>query len=303
MRLVNITGALALGLALLVSGCASLWGGEKVVNPYTTRVGTDDVVVMRLGSKKPVLSPWDREQWVAFRSSRKSALRRVESWLATGDPEAAMTLARAELSRKPKDRALLSLLATANMMTRRPQLARYYADQLEKHYPGSPEALNVSALATLLVPDVSVADMMKATEMFQRAMDRSSGEVASALNLAGLRLDMGFAPEAKEAYAEAASRCKQCREAVLGLGVAAGRAGDFDGSQRALDYLLRQNSRDPEALYYSAVLSKVGYNDVGKAARYLHQIVDNDDVGSESLRGRARVLLRVLNAGKSDDRG
>jgi tetratricopeptide (TPR) repeat protein len=214
--------------------------------------------------------------------------------LAAGEFNAGIQEALAVIQNHPKHRGALIVLASAYALSKDFERARLYARLLERYHPGTPEALNIEALAIMLRPQANMMDYRQAATMFEQAFSMSSSEIAAGLNLGSLYLEIGNADKAAEVLATVKSRCDGCSEARHRLGVALTRIGRFDQAHSEFQQVLAENPKDAEALYRLALVSKNGYNDLEKSKGYLRQVLTLDTKANGAVYRQAHVMLRRL---------
>jgi tetratricopeptide (TPR) repeat protein len=285
-------------LGLSLAACTTF--GHKDDAKDGLAVGKGAPVVSQIGHADPVVAPKGRSYYLEMRQA-KALLPRMTGALATGEGEAAVSYARAYLAQHPGDGDAMSMLAAALIMTRKYDLASYYASQVERARPGDPTALNIRGMAIMLSPNQRVADYYRAAGLFRQALDADSRQVAPALNLGSLALELGDAKTAASVFAEAASRCDQCEPALMGVGTAASRARDFAAANAAFKAVLAKNPKHPYALYNLALVAKNGYNDRKQAEKYLFVLLDVARPKDAYIRGRAQTLLRMVKGEATEE--
>ena len=266
--------------------------------------------VVQIGGGGAIIGGKAGGYYSAERQSRNPE-QRLTAALANGDGEAAISLAKAKLKQQPGDEVSLAKLSVALAETRNYDLAAYYAHLLLKVRPEHPVALNVQGLAVVMAQNPRLKDYRLAEDLFTRAIAAAQDQVAPALNLAALRLELGNAKGAYLAYQTAASRCLRCSVALMGAGVSASRAGLSDEAKAAFTAVLSQEPNQPVALYNLALLARTAYRDPAAAEGYLTQLLrgplrEGRSVAAPSgLKERAQMLLRSIKAERSpaDRRG
>ena len=162
-------------------------------------------------------------------------LPEVFSFLEKGDVEGAERLARAQLAKAPADPQALLGLSASLLMSRKIELANYYATRLATLQPDAPaveqaSAKNIQGIAKMLfaVGSTRNEDFDAAATIFREALSSSPTQVAAALNLGELELIRGRPGESLAAFSQASDRCNECRPALFGAGIAALRTRQFD---------------------------------------------------------------------------
>ena len=230
-------------------------------------------------------------------------LPEVFSFLEKGDVEGAERLARAQLAKAPADPQALLGLSASLLMSRKIELANYYATRLATLQPDAPaveqaSAKNIQGIAKMLfaVGSTRNEDFDDAATIFRDALSSSSTQVAAALNLGELELMRGRPGESLAAFSQASDRCNECRPALFGAGIAALRTRQFDRARDEFKQLVKRDDKDDEAHYQLAVTEYFGFQDIDGASRRLKDLATG---GSDTrIRAMAESLLRKLRAPK-----
>lgn len=231
------------------------------------------------------------------------SLPEVFSLLEKGDLEGAERTARAQLAKSPADPQAFLALSASLLMSRKIELANYYATRLATLQPDAPaveqsSAKNIQGIAKMLfaVGSTRNEDFDDAATIFRDALSASGTQVAAALNLGELELMRGRPTESLAAFGQASERCNECRPALYGAGIAAIRARQFDRARNEFKQLVKRNDKDDEAHYQLAVTEYYGFQDVDGASRRLKDLATG---GTDTrVRAMAESLLRKLRASK-----
>jgi len=296
-RLGLLIGATALA-GMSSVGCTTL--GSRSTAGDSQGDGSQ-AVVLQVGRKNAVLAPHDRGYYLDLRQA-KTLAPKLAGALATGETDAAITLARARLAKAPGDPMALTMLASALALSRHYDLASYYASMLLKAQPDNATALNIKGLAAMLRPKPRMTDYHLAETYFKQALDANPHEIAAGLNLGNLELELGDAASASQVFADSVSRCGRCSPGLLGLGVALARGREFSRAEAAFDAVLAKNPNDAAALYNLALVRKNGYNDKQQAEKYLYALLNGSHTDQDgAIRERAQVVLRMLKGEASPE--
>ncbi len=230
-------------------------------------------------------------------------LPEVFSLLEKGDLEGAERTARAQLAKSPADPQAFLALSASLLMSRKIELANYYATRLATLQPDAPaveqsSAKNIQGIAKMLfaVGSTRNEDFDDAATIFRDALSASGTQVAAALNLGELELMRGRPTESLAAFGQASERCNECRPALYGAGIASIRARQFDRARNEFKQLVKRNDKDDEAHYQLAVTEYYGFQDVDGASRRLKDLATG---GTDTrVRAMAESLLRKLRASK-----
>lgn len=290
---------LVLGFALAAQACTT-FGHKKGGGDDDGLAKSQDAVVTQVARLDPVVSNHDRKYWLDLRGS-KALVPRLQGALATGEAEAAVGLAKAWLAQHPGDVQGMTMLAAALAMSRKYDLAAYYASLVEKAQPGNGTALNIKGLAIMLSPNRKVADYRVAMEYFKQAYEADASQIAPALNLASLQLELGNAGGAAATFEAAAARCDRCNASLMGMGIAYSRARQFDKAKGAFQDVLAKNPNHAGALYNLALVHRNGYNDNKQAEKYLFALLNDSRTKNTDLKERAQTVLRRMKGEKTSD--
>lgn len=287
----KILGALIVAAA--ASGCTTLGRQEADVNP-----AVKSTVVTQAGSKNPVVAGKDRSYWLEMRQKKDLRARTIGS-MATGESEAAVSFAKAQLAKNPGNPDALTQLAAALALVKNYDLAAYYANLADKVRPGNAETLNIRGLASMLTPSARMQDFRNAAVYFQQAMDADPKQIAAGLNLGNLYLELGNSPAAEGVFAQVVSRCGECSAGLLGLGVAQRRTGKFDAALASFQKILKKNSSHGAALFNVALVYHHGLNNRKEAEAALNRLLASKQITDFSIRKRAHLALRRIK-GEAD---
>ena len=262
------------------------------------------VVVLQIGRKSPHSSTLSNDAWVQIRNTTKDLRLKAESALALGSPDVAEKEARLLLRESPDHIAALEALSVALAMKRNFVGASYYAQRLEFISSENPVSANVLGISTMFFAQARPMDFDRAQKYFESAVQRDSREVAAALNLGYLHLERGNNDAANSAFVTGVDRCKSCREALMGAGVAALRSSQFKKAQDYFQKILSQEPKSAEARYRLALVAKNGFQDIPTARKYLQEILSNPKVDADRImKQRSNSLLRSMeSSSQSSDR-
>jgi tetratricopeptide (TPR) repeat protein len=291
-----------------LAACTSL--GRKNVNASepvsgegsTNTSSSSDVatqVVGQVAQNDAVFSRHDRDYWLGIRSNAKGPLTKARAALATGEADAAANLARSYLAKNPGNTDALIVLAGALAMSRKYELAAYYAGLVDKAQPGHPVALNIKGLATMLSPNSRATDLRLASEYFKASFSANDAQIAAGLNLGYLQLEQGDAAAALDTFKEVERRCQECMPSLMGVGVAANRVGKYDLARDSFQTVLDKKPNNGAALYHLALVYKKGYNDKKQAEKTLSKLLANQASGDAYMREKAQTVLREIK-GQAD---
>lgn len=297
---VLITAALALSSCtttkdFLASAKNAFKSDEKAAIAPVSEMGD---IVQQTGRAAPVVSLHDRATWIEMRDAAKDDRSKMYATLATGEARVAEIEARQVLKKHPNDAAGLQVLAVSLVLQRKYELADFYALQLERHHAGSAVAANVRGIAAAMQPQNRVKDFEVAARFFEQAMNASSGEVAAGLNLGHLQLELGNTQAAADVFETTRVRCKDCKEALMGSGIAMARSGNHRGAEGRFNQILAKHPKNAEAIYRLALVAKYGYNDKKTAIKNLRTILTDTNVSGADrvLKQRASTMLRALES-------
>jgi len=300
-RMTQLARAVALIgiLAVTSTGCTTLFkksGDSASLNRTKGAESSGDVVVHQPQLKNPVISPYSRDYWLSIRDGSKPGVRQMYAILATSDWQGAISHARAYLKKNPGDVDALMVMAAAQALGKRYDLAGYYAKLVEKASPGHTDALNIMGLTETVGSSNRYADYKKAMDLFQQSHDGSSRQIAAGMNLAHLQLELGNAQAARQTFAAVVSRCSECTPALLGYGVASSRSKDFAAAEDAFNKILRKNPNHSAAAFHLALVNKNGYNKKQRAEQLLQSIIANTAITDRYVKERAGAVLRQIKA-------
>ena len=216
------------------------------------------------------------------------------SSLATGNCQVSAEEAKKYLNNRPKDLTALSVLTTALAVCKKYDAAAFFANLIQKYYPGKSETLNIKALAIVMAPNNRTADFLAAADLFQQAFDASQTEVASGLNLGYLHLELGNAKAALDAFQAVSTRCGDCSQARVGFGIASSRLHRFDKAQQAFETVLDREPDNFEAMFLLALVEKTGFKDREKAAKLLRHVVAEAPPQAKDIRAQAEAMLNHM---------
>jgi tetratricopeptide (TPR) repeat protein len=283
--------------ALILTGTMACTTGKKHSNDESllSASGKDAITVQQGSNGKIVMSPNSQSQWVTLRKNSKSEDVKLFSGLAAGQGAVAEKEARAYLLKNPGSFSGLYVLAASLYMQKRYDLSGFYAQELQRLYPDSAEALNLRALSISL-STTDIGNHQLALKLFDEAASKSSDEIAALLNKGHLLLELGNTGTAQETFTQAKIRCHGCAEANLGLAIAESRLGQFDKSKANLEQILKSDPDHPEALYHLALIHKNGFNDIKGAKKTLNKLVAKQSSSYRDIKERGSSLLHNLNA-------
>jgi len=278
--------------------------------PQSEKTGDSEVVkgtasltdtVQQISAGKPVVSSVANNRWVELRNSNDPVAKMMAT-LATDDWQSAVALAHNHLEKNPGNQDGLTVLVAALALGKKYDLSTYYARKLEKLFPNSSLAFNVQGLTLMLGAHNRIADYRRAKSFFQKAIETNPGEIAAALNLGHLALEMGNAEEASQAFDKAASRCGNCTHALVGQGIAYARLGNWDRAAGSFERVLKAFPDHSRALFHLALVHKNGYNDRNKAESYLRKLLQTAGDSEGVLRRKATFVLRIILADKKEQK-
>ncbi|NRA63643.1 MAG: hypothetical protein HRU19_04125 [Pseudobacteriovorax sp.] len=243
-----------------------------------------------------VLTELDRDTWVQIRNESKSEHKKLYAGLGAREWDVAIADARAYLENHPGDFVALKVLSTALAMKQNFALANYYAQMIEKRYPGQASTYNIQGLATLNKPGASYQDFQLAAQHFERSFETDSSQVASGLNLGHLHLESGNARSAKDVFRVVGSRCGGCNAAKYGYGLAASRLKEFEVAKRAFKDILDNDSDNLQAKYNMALVETFGFKEKRKAIAILAEVLETKDEKNLEIKRQANFLKRRLEA-------
>ena len=277
------------GFMTATVGCVTWNRNEK----GETSQAAGAAVVGQIGSSNMVVSKRPRTYWLSMRNS-KDLMARLKGALATGDADAAETLARSYLAQHPGDAEGFAMLSSALMLGKKYELAAFYADEAERAQPGRSRSLNIKGLAMVHGTHRNIQDYQAALSMFKKAFDANDKEIAAGLNLGGLYLEMGNPLAAAEIFGKVADRCGGCVPALMGQGTGFSRAQKYSEAVQAFDSVLKASPNHPGALYHLALVQKNGFKNLRKAETHLYAVIQNKNPQHAQVRERAQSLLREI---------
>lgn len=258
-----------------------------------------DVVILQPFTKSPILSDKSTAYWINVRSTPTSELAKMQGLLATGEWQTATDTARAYLVKHPGNPEALMGLACGYALGRRYELAGYYANQVLKIQPQNSDAMNVIGLRVMMATGNRRADYQDAIAWFQKASEADGTQIAASLNTGHLMLELGDSQNAIGAFKIASDRCDECERSLIGMGIAASRAGQPDVATTALERAIEKNPSCAEAKYHLAMNYRNNYKDRKKAISLLQQIVSDADgrfANEGAAKRQANIALRRLKA-------
>lgn len=293
---------IALSLAVTFAACTTTKTPEektaarREATEARVKGGANYEMVQQSNTNHEMFSNLTREQWVDVRSSSKNRELKLFSTLGTREWSVAAQDARERLKKKPRDLTSLIVLATALTMQKNYNLASYYADLIEKEYPGRPETLNIRALAIINRPRITMRDYRDGVNLLRQAFDENGSEVAAGLNLGHLYLELGSPAQAHDIFKAVVQRCGSCEVGLLGLGISASRLGQYKDAEASFSKVLRKAPNHPQALYRLALIAHYGYNKDSDAKSYLKKLLADSPDQEKELKRRANFLLRSIEA-------
>jgi tetratricopeptide (TPR) repeat protein len=282
--------------AIQLSSCATT-GNDKIEGLESKNIfaaKADQVVVQKIGKKKPVISPYGSSHWIKNRESKSMTIQTIQGMLATNEALGAERLARKYLAKNPGDIEGLTALSSALAMSKQYDLAAYYAKLISKKLPENPHSLNIQGLAALMGAK-RIEEFKRAERLFQRSFDSSDSEIAAGLNLGNLYLELGNSQAALKIFQTTEKRCSDCVPSLMGHGIAARRLGKNEEALVAFNKLLDQEEEHAPALYHKALVYRDGYHDNKKAEESLRVLLESPTIASVQKR-QAHALLRSIRA-------
>jgi tetratricopeptide (TPR) repeat protein len=281
----------ALMASFTASGCIT--GTEKnAAEKDIFETTTEKVVVQRIDSKDPILSPFGKNHWMDARGATAVSIKRIHALLATGESLPAERDARKYLVMHPGDVEGLTALSSALAQSGQYDLAAYYAKLVAAKLPDNPHSLNIQGLA-ILIGATRIDEFRRAESLFQRAFDGSESEVAAGLNLGDLYLELGNSDSAAKIFSTARTRCHNCIPALMGFGIASRRTGRYSDALEAFNKVVSANKLEVEALYHIALVYRDGLNDRKKAEETLRTLIATNTERA-SVKERAYTVLRAM---------
>ncbi len=264
--------------------------------------GDDNPVVLRSGTKKPIVKSFSRKDWIDIRKKTKNHHIKLYSTLGAGEWEVAINDARKFLQIRPNDPIGLYVLTIALAMNKDFQLANFYAKLLEKNHPNFSELKNIQALAILHKNNASMEDYRQVSQILTDNFEADSNEIAAGLNLGYLYLEMGSSDLAASIFSETRSRCGDCFASLMGHGIALQRLKEYDSAKKVFLNILEKDPNNIGAMYRLALLHKNGYNDSDKAKSILADVLATDVAQNQEIKRKANFLLRSMEASRPDYR-
>ncbi len=273
--------------------CVTPKGGKEAA---TGASSAGEMVIQQIGREGSLTSNRDRAGWISIRNANKGTTQALFATLVAGSPDVAEADARHYLKEHPGNTDALEVLALSLALQQKYDLSAYYAEVLAQKTSASALVWNLRGLAISFRGESVAADLRRSQQLFQSAIDASPTEIAAALNLGHLQLEIGNAQGAAATFDLASSRCKQCVPALLGRGIALSRSGHPQEGAAALQAILSQEADHPFALYHLALVYKNGYNDKVSAAKSLRRLLATAPSSLKTLRQKASSALRVTEA-------
>ena len=232
-----------------------------------------------------------------------SNLPEMFSLLEKGDYEGAERTARSQLAKSPADPQAMLALSASLLMSRKIELANYYATRIATLQSDSPSvekasSKNIQGIAKMVfaIGTNRNEDFDDAAIIFRDSLAASSTQVAAALNLGELELMRGRPSDSLAAFSQASDRCHECRPAIFGSGIASLRARQFDRARDSFTQLVKRNDKDEEAHYQLALTEYYGFQNVDEASRRLKDLATG---GTDTrVRAMSESLFRKLHTPK-----
>jgi tetratricopeptide (TPR) repeat protein len=102
---------------------------------------------------------------------------------------------------------------------------------------------------TLGVALANEGHLEAAVDQFEKALDADGGMGLAAYNLGTCLMNLGRNGEAENAFTRAEFLCKEDREALVGIALGYVKIGRYDRGMNLAQTILREDPRNPEALY------------------------------------------------------
>lgn len=225
------------------------------------------------------------------------------SLLEKGDYEGTERTARSQLAKSPADPQAMLALSASLLMSRKIELANYYATRLATLQSDSTSvekasSKNIQGIAKMVfaIGTNRNEDFDDAAVIFRDSLAVSSTQVAAALNLGELELMRGRPSDSLAAFSQASDRCHECRPAIFGAGIAALRARQFDRARDSFTQLVKRNDKDEESHYQLALTEYYGFQNVDEASRRLKDLATG---GTDTrVRAMSESLFRKLHTPK-----
>lgn len=289
---------LLFGLYLSISGCQFFKStpseeiyGEKAENIKDLK---NENLIFKLGTVDPVYSKSPREFWIQLRKSNKDPYVKLKAAAAAGDWQVTVKEARYYLKNHPKHKGALKLLATALTMQRSYELALYYTKVFENFYPGDSDIYNLMGICYLYQKSEKNTSFEIAFNMFQKALEKSTSQIAAGMNLGYVYLESGNFYKAADTFATVINRCSSCINAKLGYGISLFRTNQYKESKKILEGILSSNPENGVALYKLALVEKNGFKDYEEAKSHLKTILSSSRIIDKTLKRKANFLLRSI---------
>lgn len=263
----------------------------------TSSIGAS--VIMQAGARSPMLSATDQASWLQLSETKEHGRDRLNGLLATGNWQQAAEEARRELEKKPGDNGTITALAAAYALGRNYEMAGYYASVVTKAQPMNSDALNILGLRFMMAAGGRRSDFEQAIALFKQAIENDGTQVAAALNLGYLLLDLGDASTASESFTTAKQRCGGCFEAEYGYGLAAMRSGQWSVAKAAFEGSLQKDPSRAASQYQLGLVYHRGLNDSVTAIKLLQDVVSDPDgrfKNAAAIKRAANITLRRWRA-------
>lgn len=276
--------------------CAST-GEQSPVNSSPLDVfakePNSDFFLHKIKSNSSALKPVSNEELEEAIAKSKNDLQTSFYLSSQGNYLEAQRIARDVLSKKPGNDEAMFALVTALAGNKQLGLAAHHSRQLLQSSKYKAAALNIIGLHHLSEAS-HVYDIKKAWKYLIDSFNASTDQVASGLNLGYLYLQAGHFKNAQEVFKSTAQRCNDCRDALLGMGIAAMRNDGTDLAEQSFKTLLARQPKDLPAKYYLALNFKNNRNDKKNAGVLLEQIIAEETVGFFDVKERAELALDHL---------
>jgi tetratricopeptide (TPR) repeat protein len=273
--------------------------GEDGTAPSSKAPVRGQIVISQPLTTALAFSEVSQNSWISLKSSPQDSLAKLQSQLAAGDWQKAVEGAKVYLRKRPNDPEALMVIAAGNAVGRRFEMAGYYAQVVLKIQPGNSDAMNLIGLRIMMATGNRRADYQDAITWFQKSIDTDSAQIAAALNLGHLQLELGASAEAIGPFKSASERCQQCDRAMLGYGIALSRANRGEDALSTFESLLKKNPINGEGKYQLAMVYKNNLQNPKKAQSILQDLVSDADGSfkdSAPAKRQANIVLRMLKA-------
>jgi tetratricopeptide (TPR) repeat protein len=278
-----------------ISSCSTFGELRKSNEKPQSDSAAASIVVSKPGADLPTISSVDNNAWIQMREAKDNGQDRLNGLLATGTWREAAEEARRELEKTPGDGSLLTRLAAAHALGRNYEMAAYYGGLALKTNPANSDAMNLIGLRLMMASNNRRRDYEEAMSMFQKSLETDGTQVAAALNLGHLQLDLGDTQTAFESFSVAARRCDQCFDAAYGVGLASMRLARWDQAKVTFENILKQDKSKAAAQYQLAIVINRGFNDPNKASNIMQELVSDADgrfKNSGPIKSAANITLR-----------